>query len=410
MRNAEYGMRNDSRPRVADWVARPEHEGVRVARSEHGCEGRGGGEQIRVLLAGKLTALAAPGGGEVQMQATSEALRRLGIAARMWRPWEDDLAQCDCLHLFGSVPDHLSVVETAHQRGVPVVLSPIAWYDLRSLWHEPRGLARRLAGCGKFLLRAAAPRIPSWRRRLYQAVDLLLPNSQAEARQLRAYFGLPRERIHVVPNGADLRFAEAMPDAFTEEFGVRDFVLYAGRIEPRKNQLNFLRAMEGTNAPIVILGDAVPGHERYADCCRQAAGPRVLFLDRLEHDDPLLASAYAACRCLVLTSWFETPGLVALEAGLLGTPLVLTGRGCTGEYFGPHAQYVRPDDLRGIRATVMRAMWSQRSPALADHVRRNYCWSAAAQATAAAYEKVLAGATDEDRQTEHYAIPLAEAS
>src|SRR5262245_2779764 len=212
MRNAECGMPNG------------EYSGV--ARPEHGCEGRG--VPLRVLLAGKLTALAAPGGGEVQMRATAEALRRLGVAARMWRPWEDDLSQCDCLHLFGSVPGHLSVIGAARQRGVPVVLSPIAWYDLRSLWHEPRSLARRLAGCGKFLLRAAVPRIPSWRRRLYQAADLLLPNSRAEARQLQAHFGVPRERIHVVPNGADVRFSEAMPDTFVQRFGVRDFVLYAG--------------------------------------------------------------------------------------------------------------------------------------------------------------------------------------
>jgi glycosyltransferase involved in cell wall biosynthesis len=360
-----------------------------LARAEHGCDGHDVAP-LQVLLAGKLTALAAPGGGEVQMQATAEALRELGIAARMWRPWEDDLADCDLLHLFGSVPDHLSVIEAAQQRGVPVVLSTIAWYDLRSLWREPRGLARRLAGCGRFLLRAAVPRVPSWRRQLYHSVDLLLPNSQAEARQLQAYFGVPCERIHVVPNGADLRFVAAMPDAFVEKFGVRDFVLYAGRIEPRKNQLNFLRAMEGTNVPVVILGDVVPGHERYAERCRQVAGPRVRFLDRFEHHDPLLASAYAACRCLVLASWFETPGLVALEAGLLGTPLVLTRRGCTPEYFGSHAQYVRPDDLRGIRATVMRATWGQRNAALAEHVRRNFSWAAAAQATAAAYEKLLA--------------------
>jgi glycosyltransferase involved in cell wall biosynthesis len=372
----------------------PNARAARVVRPEHGCEERGSSSRLRVLLAGKLAALAAPGGGEVQMHATAEALRHLGVVARMWRPWEDDLADWDCLHLFGSVPDHFAAIEAARQRGLPVVLSPIAWYDLRSLWHEPRGVARRLAGCGKFLLRAAAPRIPSWRRRLYQAVDLLLPNSQAEARQLRAYFGVG-ERVHVVPNGADLRFAEATPDAFIERFGVRDFVLYAGRIEPRKNQLNFLRALEGTNAPIVVLGDAVPGHEHYADVCRKAAGPRTLFLGRLEHEDPLLASAYAACRCLVLASWFETPGLVALEAGQLGVPLVLTGRGCTREYFGPHARYVRPDDLRGIRAAVMRAMWGQRSPALADHVRQHYSWSAAAQATAAAYEKVLTLTADE---------------
>jgi glycosyltransferase involved in cell wall biosynthesis len=192
-----------------------------------------------------------------------------------------------------------------------------------------------------------------------------------------------------VPNGADPRFAEGRPQAFAQLAGERNFVLYAGRIEPRKNQFGFLQAMQGTNVPIVILGDVVPGHESYLDACRRIAGPEVRFLDRLQHDDPLLASAYAACGCLALTSWYETPGLVALEAGMLGTPLVLTDRGCTQEYFGDLARYVSPDDPAAIRREVQAALVRGCDPALAELVREKYTWQAAAEATRQAYEKVL---------------------
>src|SRR5690606_26961532 len=85
------------------------------------------------------------------------------------------------------------------------------------------------------------------------------------------------------------------------------------------------------------------------------AGPNVTFLARLPHDGQLLASCYAACRCLVLTSLFETPGLVALEAAAQGVPLVLTDRGCTREYFGHHACYVSPLDWAAIRQAVESA-------------------------------------------------------
>ena len=144
----------------------------------------------------------------------------------------------------------------------------IAWFDFANIWREPRPLWSQLAASGRFLARAAFPSLPSWRRRLYHAADLLLPNSQAEAEQLRRYFGVPAEKIHVVPNGADERFARARPQAFARLAGCRDFVLYAGRIEPRKNQLNFLRAMQGADVPIVVLGDVVPG-------CEGAASGRV---------------------------------------------------------------------------------------------------------------------------------------
>ena len=341
------------------------------------------------LLAGGLTALDAPGGGEVQLLATARALAEVGVSARLWRPWEDDLRRADVLHLFGSLPEYLPLVAAARRQHLAVVLSPIAWFDPLHLWHEARPLLRRLAGCGCLAARTLCPRWPSWRRRLYQSVDLLLPNSQAEAQQLNRYFGVPNRRIHVVPNGADLRFANGDPAVFAQQFGLPDFVLYAGRIEPRKNQLQFLRAMRSVNLPIVILGDPLPAHQNYYEACRRAAGPLVHFLPRLDHDDPLLAAAYAACRCLVLSSWYETPGLSALEAGMTGTPLVLTARGSAGEYFGELAQYVPPNDPAAIRRAVLAAWQQPRSRQLAQHVCDNFSWQTAARVTRDGYEKAL---------------------
>jgi len=323
------------------------------------------------------------------MLAVARALEDLGVGAQLWRPWEDRLSEADCLHLFGSLKEHLPTVRAARRRGVPVVLSTITWFDPASYWAEPRSLARRLAGSASLLARARYPRLPSWRRELYQAVNLLLPNSNAEARQLTGYFDVEPERIHVVPNGADERFATADPAPFEERVGMRDFVLVAGRIEPRKNQLGLLEALRGTGVSVVVLGDPVPGHEAYAEACRREAGVQVEFVGRLEHDDPLLASAYAACGCLALVSWYETPGLVALEAGMSGTPLVLPACGAAREYFGDDALYVKPNDPAGIRDAVSEALARRRDAALADRVRRHFSWAAAARATRDAYQRVL---------------------
>lgn len=346
----------------------------------------------RVYLAGPLTAMQSPGGGEIQMLSLALALQGLGIDARPWRPWEDTFRPGDCLHLFGSLPQHLDLVAGARRRQARVVLSPIAWFDLANCWREPKRLSYRLMAASRFLLRAAVPGVPSWRRRLYHSVDRLLPNSTAEAQQLMRYFGVPAARILVTPNGAHERFAEADPELFRRRFGLDRFVLYPGRIEPRKNQLGFLRAMRGSPLPIVVLGDPVPGQEAYARACRAEAGPHVHFLGRIEHDDPLLAGAYAACRCLVLASWFETPGLVALEAGMCGTPLVLPEAGCAKEYFGPHAIYVRPGDPAGIRRATEAAFAGCRSEDLARHVLEHFSWRRAARITAEAYEAPMAEA------------------
>jgi glycosyltransferase involved in cell wall biosynthesis len=109
----------------------------------------------------------------------------------------------------------------------------------------------------------------------------------------------------------------------------------------------------------------------------------------MEHNDPLLASAYAACGCLALASWYETPGLVALEAGMSGTPLVLPAIGSAREYFGGLGEYVNPDNAQDIRRKTQAALARGRSAALARHVQDNFSWKAAAKATRDAYAEVL---------------------
>ena len=80
--------------------------------------------------------------------------------------------------------------------------------------------------------------------------------------------------------------------------------------------------------------------------CRRAGEGLVAWLGRLDHDDPLLASAYAAARVFALPSWFETPGLAALEAALAGCAVVITPYGSTREYFGGLVAYARPRPAR----------------------------------------------------------------
>lgn len=342
---------------------------------------------LTVRTVGRFDACAAPGGGEIQLAETTAALAAMGCDARPWRPWEDaSFDDVDVLHLFGSRPEFLPLVEAARRRGTHVALSTITWFDWRNGWREPRSLLMRTAAAVRYGLRAALPQLPSWRHRLYDVADVLLPNSQAEAEQLMRLFKIPPAKIQVVPNGFDERFATADGRAFARRFKLEDFVLSVGRIEPRKNQLALIRALRDSGRLLVIVGDVVPGHEAYAERCRRESGTAVLFVPALRHGDPLLASAYAACRCLALVGWYETPGLAALEAAATGAPLVVPQGGCAAEYFGPHAEYVAPHDLKGIRAAVDTACAKPRSRGLAELVTGSFTWRHVAAATRAAYD------------------------
>ena len=341
-----------------------------------------------VLLHAPSWTFQAPGGGENQLVQTGRALEALGRPVRPFAMWRDRLPEARALHLFGMSREGLELARVARARRVPVVLSPICWFEARALSALAVGFRSRVIDVGKHALRRAWPTAPGWRRSLLGLADAILPNSRAEGEQLARLFGADRGKVTVVPNGVDPRFAQADPSAHREAHGHGDFVLYVGRIEPRKNVLGLIRGARWARLPLVIVGDPVPGHEAYAAACRREADASTLWLPRMDHDDPRLASAYAACRVFALPSWFETPGLAALEAGLAGRPVVVTPLGCTREYFGAMARYARPDRPLEIGRALAEAWEDGPDPGLAPHIRGHYLWADAARATAEVYDRL----------------------
>jgi glycosyltransferase involved in cell wall biosynthesis len=343
-----------------------------------------------VLVHAPSAAFQAPGGGENQLVQTARHLEARGLAVRPFSPWTDRLERARLLHLFGMAREGLELARVARARGVPVVLSPICWLEPRALAALAPSRARAAWDLAKWGARRAWRRWPTWRRELLGLCRAILPNSEAEARQLVRLFGADATRIRVVPNGVDARFAGADPAPFRAAVGPGDFVLSVGRIEPRKNVLGLIRAVRDRGMPLVVLGDVVPGHEAYAARCRAEGGDGVTWWPRVEHDDPLLASAYAAARVFALPSWFETPGLAALEAALAGTPVVITPLGCTREYFGAAAHYARPDRPGDIGRAIDRAWRHGHDPGLAARIGARCLWPEVARRTAEAYDQ-LAG-------------------
>jgi glycosyltransferase involved in cell wall biosynthesis len=341
-----------------------------------------------VVLHAPAAALQAAGGGENQLVQTGRALEALGVRVRLFCPWTVRLESARLLHLFGMSREGLELARLARRRGVPVVISPICWYQPRAIAALEPDLRRKALGLAAWCLRSIAPRVPSWRRELLDLADVVLPNSRAEARQLARLFGVRRERLRVVPNGVLPAFGTASPEPFREGVGADPFVLSVGRIEPRKNTLGAVRAACALGLPVVHIGEPVPGHHDYARECRRVGSGVVTWLGRLDHDDPMLASAYAAARVFALPSWFETPGLAALEAALAGCAVAITPFGSTREYFGGLAEYARPHRPDEIRRAV-RTCWDHGpDPRLAPRVATQYVWPNVAQITAEVYDQV----------------------
>lgn len=322
------------------------------------------------------------GGAEVQAEQTAHYLRELGVRVDFFTPLDREVG--DVVHAFGAYPYFRTVAEYCRFHRKPFILSTIFYKDISSLRLRLRYRIYRLF----------PKHVPQFRnlRRLLSHACVVLPNTQAEALQLQQIFRLPPQRIEVVPNGVEARFAEADPDWFRRETGIREsFVLCVGRIEPRKNQHRLIRALSGTKIPLVLMGN--PLSEDYLTLCRELADGRVYFLPAVPHDSPLLAGAYAACRVFALPSLLETPGIAALEAGIAGARVVVTPYGGAREYFGDYALYPEPRSVQSIRQAVLQAWESPHSAeALRQHLLTHYSWETVARKTLQVYQRVIAEA------------------
>lgn len=344
---------------------------------------------MKILFFVYPSAFQAPGGGEILLLKTKEALEKKGLTVELFNQWEDKLKDFDILHVFGSVKECLGVMQTAKALGVKIVLSPIFWSTLQRSLHEYGSVRKKLQMASQHIAKVTFPIAPSARRKMFLLTDALVPNSEAEANQIARLFLIDKNKMHIVYLAADERFAKAEGSEFTNRYGIKDFILSVGRIEPRKNQLNLIKALKGSGMRLVFIGDAISSYEEYHRECRRIADNNTMFINRLDHNSSLLSSAYAACSVFVLQGWFETPGLAALEAGLAGTRLAVTEAGSTREYFKDYVEYFNPANLRSIRNAIYKAFDRKKASDLKNHIMNNFLWSNAAEKNIKVYKDIL---------------------
>jgi glycosyltransferase involved in cell wall biosynthesis len=218
-------------------------------------------------------------------------------------------------------------------------------------------------------------------RLAFESADLLLPNARGEAELIHRELGVSTP-TRVVPNGVDASVFQ--PPRETRH---RTGALYVGRIDPFKNQLGLIRALAHTDTALTIVGPVHPHHRSYLDQCRAEADGTVKFVFDVPHDE--LAPYYQTARVHVLPSWYETTGLVSLEAALCGCNVVSTVRGHAREYLGGDAWYCDPLNPRTIGSAVLSAARAEQRPQLRERILNRYTWDHVAQVTLSAYRSLV---------------------
>jgi len=336
-------------------------------------------------------AFQSPGGGEVLLLKTKEFLTKDKVNVKFFDSWNDKLENYDIFHNFGLSSNCYDLINSAYSKKVPIVVTPIySWPSLRFALKSGSNLKER------FNLTSYAIINNNYLfnkftvvKKILDKANKILPDSQVEADLLIKRYKLSKNKFHPVPCGVDERFYEAKDKEFVKKYGLKDFVLYVGRIDSRKNVLVLIKIMNKLNLPLVIIGNSLPHQIGYYNMCRRIAKKNVYFLGKINHESSLLESAYAAAKVVVLPSFLETPGLSALEGGLAGSNVVVTTRGSSISYFKGYANYINPYNEEDIKRKILIAYHTEKDKELKNYIKSNFLWKIVVKKVKDVYNETL---------------------
>ncbi len=298
-------------------------------------------------------------------------------------------------------------------------LSGMVAEHLRRAWRAPVvHMFHTLGYMKNQIARTPEERAPQARldgeRHVAALADRLIAATPLEREQLATVYGADPAKIRVIPPGVDLRHFRPIPaDEARRRVGIpcgERSILFVGRIEPLKGIDTLLRALAilrdrwpqaVEHTCLVIIGGDPWAEDPDAEMARLQAmreelglGDLVAFIGAKGHE--VLPYYYAAASVVVVPSYYESFGMVALEAMAVGTPVIasdvgglsyLVQHGVTGFRVPRRSPEVLAERLRLLLTD--EALRQQMGRQAREYARR-YAWPRIADRILEVYAEVLA--------------------
>ena len=356
---------------------------------------------MKILFVSRHTINTILGGDTIQMENTAKELRKLGTSVDFYTKDIIDFSPYDIIHFFNITrPD--PILDILHKTNKPYVISTIyvdySFYKYQNRYSK-MGLLTSLFGrdgieylkstLKHFLGKEKINYLPYlWTgqkrsiKKVLKKSSYILPNSESEKTRLVKQYGVS-PNCQIIPNGVDVgKFKNT-----NNVKRVKNKILCVASIEPRKNQLNLIKAIKNTQFDLTIIGDPSPNHLSYFKKCKFEAGGNVKFISKISQLD--LVNHYLESAIHILPSWFETTGLSSLEAGYLGCKLIVSPNGDTKDYFENYANFCEPSSIISIRNTIDKVDKLYNSNALKNRIDKEYNWKNTARLTQSVYLNII---------------------
>jgi glycogen synthase len=192
-----------------------------------------------------------------------------------------------------------------------------------------------------------AYRASSWiEKTAYQNADGVIAVSESMREDVHALYGVPHEKIRVIPNGIDLDQYKPTPDpAVLGRYGIdpnKPYILFVGRITRQKGIIHLVAAIPHLRPGVqVVLCAGAPdtpeiGREmaEKVEQARRATANEIIWIARIIPREDLIP-LYTMASLFVCPSVYEPFGIINLEAMACGTPVVASAVGGINEVVVP---------------------------------------------------------------------------
>ena len=206
------------------------------------------------------------------------------------------------------------------------------------------------------------PELYSWIDILYHRFSIwwaskfawkILCPSEFTKQELIKYYKTDPGKIHVIPHGA--------PEiSYSQNLARKNYLLYIGRLEKKKNILGILRAfkivaVKHPEMKLVLAGRPGYGYERIIEYIQEQNLKNSVeirgYVSEVEK-----SRMYKEARAFIFPTLYEGFGMPILEAQSYGCPVVTSDRGANAEVAGDSAVLVNPDSSEEIAVGIAKLL------------------------------------------------------
>ena len=249
----------------------------------------------------------------------------------------------------------------------------------------------------------------------YESSEVIV-NSNYMKNELQRLFGLPYEKINVIPNGVDLNLYDNIERdyEFRRKYAMDNekIILFIGRLVYEKGIQNLIAAMPKIldryhDAKLIIAGKGGMLGELKAQVNALGLSDKVYFTGYLAGKD--VRKMYKCADVAVFPSTYEPFGIVAIEAMLSGNPIVVSDVGGLNEIVdhGINGMKSYCGNANSLADSILTLLYDKNlanacSKNAKEKVRLKYNWAKIAEDTHFTYQKAITE-TMADRQAKQKA-------